>query len=151
MELNMQRARPLYRDEMAHCDNPQIRQFVVPQTYNFNQQQTDYQGGSWVSVNSTTISKFSAVAYFFAREINFRYQVPVGIINASLGGSPAEAWISEEALKSFPAYYKTMQWFKSKERIDSIERADQNRSQRWYNELAKNDLGWKIRNTLERW
>lgn len=148
MELNMQRAAPLYVNEMAHCDNPQIRQFVVPQVYNFNQPQTDFQGGSWVSVNTATIGKFSAVAYFFARELNFRFQVPVGIINASLGGSPAEAWISEDALKSFPDYYNILQKYKSKELIDSIEAADRNRSQQWYNQLAQTDLGCKNQDLL---
>lgn len=47
------------------------------------------------------IGEFSGVAYFFAKEINAKYNIPIGLINAALGGSPAEAWISEEALKNF--------------------------------------------------
>ena len=49
------------------------------------------------------VQTFSAVAYFFAKKLYEKYHVPIGLINASVGGTPIEAWTSEEGLKDFPA------------------------------------------------
>jgi sialate O-acetylesterase len=55
--------------------------------------------------------EFSAVAYFFAKKIYEKYHVPIGLINASVGGTPIEAWTSEQGLKSsrlsMPSFRKT--------------------------------------------
>jgi sialate O-acetylesterase len=149
MELSMERASPLYQQEIAHCENQFIRQFIVPKTYCFNEKRTDLPGGKWVSVNPETILSFSAVAYFFAAELYKKIQVPVGIINTAVGGSPAEAWMSEEALKSYPNYYNEVQLFKNQKHIDSIQLADRTRTQNWYSELGQNDAGNK--NPYKRW
>jgi sialate O-acetylesterase len=89
MELTMERASPIYEEEIANSSNPFIRQFEVPDRYNFNQPQEDVESGEWKQANPENIMQFSAVAYFFAKEIYDRYKIPVGLINASLGGSPA--------------------------------------------------------------
>ena len=51
------------------------------------------------------VRPFSAVAYFFARKLYEKYHVPIGLINASVGGTPIEAWTSEEGLKDFSALH----------------------------------------------
>jgi sialate O-acetylesterase len=48
------------------------------------------------------VRPFSAVAYFFAKQLHQKYQIPIGIINASVGGTPIEAWISEEVCPKYP-------------------------------------------------
>jgi sialate O-acetylesterase len=144
MELNMRRASPIYQTEIANCENSSIRQFIVPQKYNFNVPQNDLSGGSWKSVNPQSINEFSAVAYFFAKELFDIYKVPIGIINASLGGSPAEAWLSEDAIKNFPDAYQEAQKFKDSTLIVKIEKEDQERIQAWYNLLNQKDEGYKI-------
>ena len=62
-----------------------------------------------MAANPETVLDFSAAAWFFAKEINSKYGVPVGLLTSAFGGSPAEAWISEESLKEFPAYYGELQ------------------------------------------
>ena len=52
----------------------------------------------WVECTPDHIRDFSAVAYFFGRKLYEQYKVPVGLINTSYGGTPAEAWTSREAL-----------------------------------------------------
>ncbi len=141
MELAMDRVRDRYPDVIASANNANIRQFLIPDKYNFEQPQEDVEAGEWLAVNKDNIFKFSAVAYFFADELYKKYQVPVGLINAALGGSPAEAWISEEALKQFPVYYNELQKFKDKKRIDEIETADKKVSGNWYSQLSKSDEG----------
>lgn len=141
MELWMGRLKYTYADEIASANNPNIRQFLVPDKYDFNQQKKDLEQGSWLPVNQKSIAEFSGVAYFFAKEIYATYKVPVGLINAALGGSPAEAWISEEALKKFPAYYNEAQKFKDQQLIQQIEKKDKYISSTWYNYLDQFDEG----------
>jgi sialate O-acetylesterase len=73
--------------------------------------QQDILQGKWVICDSTTVQAFSAVAFFFAKELYAKYKVPVGIINASWGGSPIQTFMSAEAMAPFPEY---------KGKIDSI-------------------------------
>ena len=141
MELTMERASPIYEEEIASSENPFIRQFEVPDRYNFNEPQKDLESGEWKEANPENIMTFSAVAYFFAKEIYDYYKIPVGLINASLGGSPAEAWISEDALKQFPKYYEEAQKFKDSSLIIQIENEDQVRINNWYSSLNQKDEG----------
>ena len=92
-----------YANEIATADYPQIRQFWVPTLTNLQGPQTDVPTGQWKKAVGPDVRPFSAVAYFFAKTIHQQYNVPVGIINASVGGTPIEAWISENGLNDFPA------------------------------------------------
>lgn len=56
--------------------------------------------GQWEVASPDTIAKFSAVAFAFAKQIRAYLKVPIGIIHASWGGSPAESWMSPEGLSS---------------------------------------------------
>ena len=58
----------------------------------------------WQAATPGTVGDFSAVAYFFAREMHRRSGVPIGIVQSTSGGTPIEAWISAEALARDPAY-----------------------------------------------
>ncbi len=141
MELTMHRVRDKYPDIISTADNPHIRQFLVPDQYDFIEPHEDLEAGQWMEVSPETIEGFSAVAYFFARELYARYQIPVGLINAALGGSPVEAWMSEDALKEFPYAYSEHQRFKDKKLIQEIEAKDSVRQQSWYEKLHRTDRG----------
>jgi sialate O-acetylesterase len=149
MELTMKRASPIYEAEIANSANEYIRQFSVPQQYDFNESQKDLRSGRWVAASPENILDFSAVAYFFAKELNETYRVPIGLVNASLGGSPAEAWMSEEALGSFPAYLDEAKRFKDSMVIRDIEEKDRKRIQEWHALLWQKDEGYK--NPRKRW
>ncbi|MDP9038665.1 MAG: sialate O-acetylesterase [Acidobacteriota bacterium] len=60
-------------------------------------------GGSWTECTPATAQNFSAVAYFFGREIAAREGVPIGLIDSTWGGTPADSWISMDSLGSNPA------------------------------------------------
>ncbi|MGQ1948209.1 sialate O-acetylesterase [Geofilum sp. OHC36d9] len=141
MELPIRRVLPLYKEEMSKAENAEIRYFEVPKTYNFKSAQKRLDGGRWQKVTPESVLSFSAVAYFFAAELNTKYKVPIGIINASLGGSPVEAWMSETSLKSFPPYYDEMQRFKSDSLIEVIEAENQSNRDDWYRQLNASDPG----------
>ncbi|MEO8765603.1 MAG: sialate O-acetylesterase [Ginsengibacter sp.] len=143
MELMMARVKYKYPEEITNANNSNIRQFTVPDKYNFNAAQSDLEGGTWIDVSAKNILSFSAVGYFFAKEIYARYGVPVGLINAALGGSPAEAWISEKALKRFPAFYEDLQKFKDTNLVKEIESRDRIISSKWHDGLNDLDDGLK--------
>lgn len=105
MELHSVR----YADEIAQADYPEIRHFWIPTMTDLQGPHDDLPAGYWKSANPADVRQFSAVAYFFAKTIYERYHVPIGLINASVGGTPIEAWTSEEGLKEFPALQTTIQ------------------------------------------
>ena len=87
--------------EIAAANFPQIRQFRVARNIADTPQRA--LKGQWELAVPQSVSSFSAVAYFFARDLHQKLKVPVGILHASYGGTVAEAWTSEKALKSNPA------------------------------------------------
>ncbi|QCR23907.1 sialate O-acetylesterase [Pontibacter sp. SGAir0037] len=97
-----------YAHDIATADFPQIRHFAVPTATNLKGPAAELPGGSWKTANPQDVNNFSAVAYFFARKLYKQYQVPIGLINASVGGTPIEAWMSEEGLQSFDAVLFTV-------------------------------------------
>ena len=149
MELNMERASPLYEAEIRQARHPQLRYFQVPKVYNFKQAQEDLSGGEWTAITSENIRSVSALCYFFGLDLQASQQVPIGIINASLGGSPAEAWISLDALQQYPALHSEALRFQNDATIDSIRRSDQLSSQHWYAEADRLDKGNLF--AVERW
>lgn len=98
-----------YADEIANANYPEMRQFWVANTTNLQSPQTNLPLGSWKWANPTDVKEFSAVAYFFAKALYEKYHVPIGIINASWGGVPIEAMMSEESLKEFPSILNTVE------------------------------------------
>ncbi len=143
MELTMARLKPLYADLMADADYPQIRYFNVPDRYNFAQPLEDLEGGNWISISPETIGSVSGVAFFFARELHRTQDVPIGIVNAALGGSPVAAWISEPALKKFPRAYDELQKFKDQAFVKRLAEDDQERIAAWHEKARKQDAGTK--------
>lgn len=90
-----------YAKDIAEANFSGIRQFWVPNITNLVGPAQEIPSGEWVSAIGDKVRPFSAVAYFFARNVHQKYDVPIGIINASWGGSPIEAWISEDGYKDF--------------------------------------------------
>src|SRR5665647_4964 len=109
MEHNMELHKYTYAKEIADADNPQIRQFLVPRSTDLQNPKTDITGGYWKSANPQNVLQFSAVGYFFAKALYEKYHVPIGFINSSVGGTPIEAWTSEEGLKEFPSIEKLIE------------------------------------------
>jgi len=99
----------LYANEIATANYPEIRQFLVPSVTNLSAPQKDFSDAHWKSANPTDVLQFSAVAYFFAKKLYDKYHVPIGLINASWGGTPIEAWMSEDGFKEFPSILSTLE------------------------------------------
>jgi sialate O-acetylesterase len=83
--------------EIAAADDRLIRQFKVPHIWSTSPVDTVV-GGPWAYAVPEQVGSFSAVAYYFARELRKHVDVPIGILNTSWGGSRVEPWMTPEAL-----------------------------------------------------
>ena len=102
-QSNMEWPLNLSRDaaaEIAAADFPGIRLFTVPKTTALKPAAETI--GSWSLCSPATVGSFSAVGYFFGRELHRKLKIPVGLINCSWGGTVAEAWTSRESLQAEP-------------------------------------------------
>lgn len=141
MVIPMERVKIIYEDEIANCENTAVRQFVVPDRYDFNTPQEDLEGGSWESASTDTILQFTAVGYFFAKSLFEKYHIPIGLIRNSVGGTPVEAWISEDELKKFPGNIEVIEQLREPGYIDSVMKKEQADINNWFNSLNQNDKG----------
>jgi sialate O-acetylesterase len=87
-------------ETLANANYPEIRMFRV-EHHTSAEPLTDLEG-HWVITTPDEAAHFTAVGYFFGRELYQRLKVPIGLINSSWGGTPAEAWTSHDALVSSP-------------------------------------------------
>ena len=152
-----------YAIEIAEANNSNIRQFWVPNVTNLQEPQTNLTFGVWKYAVGEDVRPFSAVAYFFAKKLYEKYQVPVGIINASWGGTPIEAWISEEGLKDFSTVINTIQKNKDTAYINNFNKRPVNNNRprqpadaglssekKWFDETYA-PQGWKNINIPGYW
>ncbi|HZH96047.1 MAG TPA: sialate O-acetylesterase, partial [Flavisolibacter sp.] len=109
-----------YELEIANANYPQIRHLDVPNKIS-SMPENDIEKAEWKLANPQNTGVFSAVAYFFAREIHKKLNVPVGIINSSWGGSMVETWISRQGFEHSP-YFSDMIKGLPKLRTDLLEK-----------------------------
>lgn len=95
MAFSVQRAQD-HENEIRNASHPQIRLFTVKRKT--SQVPLDDVSGQWEVCSPETVPAFSAVGYYFGREIQRTQGVPVGLINSSWGGTEVETWISKEGL-----------------------------------------------------
>ena len=88
--------------EVAAARYPLIRQFKVARQAAAAPMETA--GGDWRTCSPATVGQFTAVGYFFARELLVRLGVPVGVVNCTWSRTPIESWMSPAALAAFPGY-----------------------------------------------
>lgn len=152
-----------YAEDIAAARYPEIRHFVIPTSTGLEGRQSDLPGGHWQEATPDHVRRFSAVAYFFAKKIYERNRVPIGLINASVGGTPIEAWMSEEGLKEFPDLLAVLQKNKDTAYVNAVSRVanatGNNRQQHdlglagektWY-DAAYEPKGWRTINIPGYW
>src|ERR1035437_2752612 len=94
-----------YEKEIADANYPDIRLLRVEKSVAFKPaNELVVRNKGWVTCSPKTISEFSSVAYFFGRNLNQDLHIPVGLIDASWGGTIAEAWTSSGSLKTMPDF-----------------------------------------------
>ncbi len=113
--------------------NPNIRLFQVPRSAEAEPQSEVK--AQWKQCSPQTVPSFAAVGYFFGRDLQKALGVPIGLINSSVGGTPAQAWTSRPVLEAAPM---------GKPYLDSLVNALKN-SDTLEAEYAKATAAWKIK------
>lgn len=108
--------------EMAAANDARIRHFKVPLSY-ADTPENQLAGGEWKVTTPETVGEFTAVGYFFAKNICEKEEVTIGLLNTSWGGSRIEPWMSSEALqiKNPEAYLSEIQ---AKENANLLEKLE---------------------------
>jgi sialate O-acetylesterase len=135
--------------ERASAEYPQIRLISVPQVgtqepqWNFN--------GSWKACTPETVGGFSAVGYFFGRQLHQTLGVPVGLINNAWGGSACEAWINREKLAEDGRFEKLLARWEQMEKNKADDARLMNGNARpgnIYNGVLLPSIGYGIRGAI---
>jgi sialate O-acetylesterase len=127
--------------EVAAANHPNLRFFTVPAATSLAPK-IDCDATGWVACSPESVAGFSAVAYFFGRDLHQATGVPVGLIHSSWGGTVCEAWTSEGALKKLPDFAPLIQ--RMKDEAPNIEKAEADYQQAmaaWTAQLAGYDQG----------
>ncbi len=102
MEMVLGKSWPLpitnVQQEIANAKYPSIRQFSIQKRV--SDTLVWDANGSWTACDTSTAKNFTAVGYFFARDLYNHFHVPIGLIFAAWGGTPAERWTPRDALSA---------------------------------------------------
>ncbi|NUM55005.1 MAG: 9-O-acetylesterase [Candidatus Hydrogenedentes bacterium] len=128
--------------ELAAANYPTIRLFDVPRTTKFAPQD-DCPGAAWQVCTPETVKAFSAVGYFFGRDTQRELNVPIGLINASRGASPAEAWTSKSALRALADWGPVIDLMPKLIAASAASGQEfEQKSGQWFADLDSLDLGY---------
>lgn len=114
MELPLQRVLDVSGEEIEQTCEPTIRQYLIPASYNFAKSERFMYPSTWKKAEGEDLLGFSALGYFFAKEIKENCDVPVGLVMTAVGGSKIESWMSHVALSKFGDYELMVEVFKDK-------------------------------------
>lgn len=143
MELPLNRVKYQYPGLMESTNQPNIREFNVPVAYAFKGPVQDYTQGQWKTATPENMATFSAVGFFFMQKLHAEHNVPIGLVTIPVGGSPAEAWVSESVLQKYPHYQQKLQPFKDDAYVQATIAKDKANSDKWFADLGAADIGLK--------
>lgn len=143
MELPMERVKDRYPEEIRECSEPFIRTFKVIEHSDFHGPLWELQSGSWEKADTGTILKFSATAYFFAKQMYQMTGVPVGLINTSLGGSRIQSWMSREMLQGDVEDLLLAEKYADDAFVAGQLERNQENMEAWHRNLDEQDQGLK--------
>ena len=125
------------KKEIALAVYPKIRMFTVPMTLSLVP--LDDIKGEWLASSPETAGDFSATAYFFAKRLQEELNVPFGIIHSSWGGTPAEAWTSENNLRNLGDFNDALDLVKDPKTFEVVDN--------WFSQFPSQDFP----ETKEQW
>lgn len=116
-------------EDVLTLERPRIRYFNVPNVAD-TEPRSDLGGGTWRAVDGTEGLECTAVGYFFAVALEDALDVPIGLVDASWGGTPAESWTPHDAVVAFPRHAAVLR------NLEGRERNEMALAKQWAGELA---------------
>lgn len=124
------------QEEIAGAEYPMIRLLTVPRVP-ASEPVSDIEA-QWVVCSPQTVPGFSAVGYFFGRELHKELGVPVGLINTSWGGTPAESWTTRPTLEEDPEFVPIVErWNQARENYPEQKQKHEEALAKWKGEAEK--------------
>ena len=145
IDVHIERVYPQYTTEVDNYENTNIRLFRVQNETSTHGVKDNIRPTSinWKPLNKQNAWPFSAVGYFLGKKMFEKNKVAQGIIVNSWGGTPIEAWISEDSLKAdYPMLIKKTQMYQSDNYVRAQMQANGAASQQWDAILNQNDPGY---------
>jgi len=142
MELPIRRCMDSVANIVKDYNNPNIRYVKIPHTFNYVQPNEDLPNIKWQDIKSTNCSEVGGLCYFMGRRLQEELDVPIGIINSSVGGTPVQAWTPKGVLQKRPEYanefcnpkYNKVEW------VDSVRRVEMRAGTAWDSALRNNGV-----------
>ena len=125
-QLPMERMRFTYPQEFKLPKNPKIRMLTLPIRWALDGEKDSLDladgtnGAEWTEAGPDTLGQMSGTGYFFAKKLSTELDVPVGIINASQGGSPIASWLSKDALEEMGDKNEYLSQLEYYENLDNV-------------------------------
>lgn len=141
MQLTMDRLRFSFPKEFSLPENNSLRFFTVPISYSFDGEKSELSGGKWQAASPESIDSISGCSYFFAKKLQKELNVPVGIINASQGGSPIASWLDEKTVRKYPDYLKRLEECKDKSYVEKTLKDNAAQNEAWNKKCYEEDEG----------
>ena len=126
--------------ELSEANYPNIRLFSVPHKIATNTQQ-DIDEGEWKICTSESVRQFSAVGYFFGRDLQKKLNIPIGLLNDNYGGTVVEAWTSPESLMDLPVYKKQIEKLNSIKDLEAEKNKGSSEHSKWISKFYTQDKG----------
>lgn len=145
IDVTIERVYPQYTQEIDNYENNEIRLFRVQNETSTHGVKEDirHTNINWKPVNKQNAWLFSAAGYFLGKRMFQTNKVPQGIIVNSWGGTPIEAWISEDSLKAdYPMLIKKLQMYQNDNYVRAQMQANGAANQQWESILNQTDPGY---------
>jgi len=131
-----------WKTEVENANYPLIR-FLDVKNIASSVLKSEIESQGWSICNKENASEFSAIAYFFARDVFQKLNIPIGLVQCEWGGTPSEAWTSKEALAPYPEFNDQIADLPNIERSSPANASFQATLKRFNEALQKHDLGTK--------
>ena len=141
IDIDMERCRDNYVNELSECKDDGIRFFQVSPNADYHDPINELLSGSWKKTELANIFSFSAAGYFFANQVRKQTGMPVGIIQASLGGSRITSWLSKKMLNGYTDLIAEAKKYADDKFLQSELTNNEILSSVWHDELDKKDKG----------
>jgi len=128
-------------EEISNANHTNIRLFTVPNKIDM-QPQNNTELSRWMICSPETIGSFSAVGYFFGRDLNKELNVPIGLINTTWGGTDVKSWTSAESARNDPDLSLELAELYELNVEEEKEKREEELN-KWYDDLAKMDEGFE--------
>ncbi len=125
--------------EADSADLPNIRLLTITKKMS-SKPKEDVENSKWQVCNANNAAIFSAIGYYFGKNLFRHLNIPIGLINSNWGGTDIETWISMETMLKDNDYKKVMENMKNKD-MEALEKEAEIKTKKWMDTVANYDRG----------